>query len=283
MEKKFEPEVVNLVINGQSAGNTGDSALDTHDDKNKHSYWCFTWNNYTLAEMAILVKVLEHECEWFVCQEEIGEQGTPHIQGTLKLKQRKRRSALKKLHHKISWSITRNVECSIQYCLKTKTRNGQQWKYNLKVREEIEVEEPYGWQLKVMDIIKDKPDKRSIHWFWEPDGNVGKSTLCKYLVVRHEAIMATGKTADINHLLSKASSIKIVIVDVPRSQQDYLNYGAIEQVKNGLVFSGKYDSTQLVFNCPHVIVFANAPPDTTKLSEDRWNIYDIRDLVEEMT
>lgn len=68
---------------------------------------------------------------------------------------------------------------------------------------------------------------------------------------------------------------KLIVVDCPRSQQDYINYGAIEQIKNGLIFSGKYEGTQLVFNSPHVIVFANEPPDYSKMSMDRWNVVQI--------
>jgi hypothetical protein len=50
--------------------------------------------------------------------------------------------------------------------------------------------------------------------------------------------------------------------------QDYIDYGAIEQIKNGLVTQG----TRLVFNCPHVIVFSNSEPDRETMSADRWNI-----------
>ena len=65
------------------------------------------------------------------------------------------------------------------------------------------MEEPYGWQSEVMEIIKQKPDKRTIHWFWEPDGCKGKTTLSKYLVVKHNALMLTGKSGDMFNMLSK--------------------------------------------------------------------------------
>ena len=39
----------------------------------------------------------------------------------------------------------------------------------------------------VVDILKTEPDERTIHWFWEPKGNVGKTTLCKWLVVKRGA------------------------------------------------------------------------------------------------
>jgi len=147
--------------------------------------------------------------------------------------------------------------------------------HGVEIPEQLDIDEPYGWQLQVMNILKDKPDKRTIHWFWEPSGNVGKSTLCKYLVVKHGALMLTGKSADMFHMLAKfPNKRKIILVDCPRSQQDYLNYGALEMVKTGLVFSGKYEGSQLVFNSPHVIVFANSPPVNMEanFSMDRWKI-----------
>jgi hypothetical protein len=85
--------------------------------------------------------------------------------------------------------------------------------------------------------------------------------------------MLTGKSNDMYHMMSKfPDKNELFIVDCPRSQQDYINYGAIEQIKNGLVFSGKYEGAQLVFNCPHIFVFANVPPDESKMSLDRWNV-----------
>jgi len=57
-----------------------------------------------------------------------------------------------------------------------------------------------------------------------------------------------------------------------------MNYGAIEQVKNGLVFSGKYESSMLIFNPPHVVIFANDTPDESMYSNDRWHIHKITDF-----
>ena len=86
-----------------------------------------------------------------------------------------------------------------------------------------------------MDIIKTKPDKRTIWWFWESEGNVGKSALVKYLVVKHDALMITGKSNDIYYIKSKIpSKRKLFICDISRSVMEYVNYGAIEQIKNGL-------------------------------------------------
>lgn len=46
----------------------------------------------------------------------------------------------------------------------------------------------------------------------------------------------------------------------------------IEQIKNGIYFSGKYESQMKYDKPPHVVVFSNTMPDQSKLSADRWNI-----------
>lgn len=242
-------------------------------------YWFFTWNNWVEAERCLLHRILEKECEWFVYQEEKGESQTTHLQGTIKLKSKKRLTALKKWHSAIHWEETKHVVSSIEYCSKEETRNGKQWLYGIDVPQPIKVHEPRGWQLSVMDILNQEPDDRTIHWFWEPNGNVGKSQLCKYLVVKRDAVMLTGKSNDMFHQLSKLKNPVLVLVDVPRTSVEYINYGAIEQIKNGLIFSGKYEGAQLVFNSPHVIVFANIPPDYSAMSADRWKVYDISSML----
>lgn len=262
-----------------SGGNTKTTRETCTKEKKKrdnmHMYWFFTWYDYKDQEEH-MDHMFRGMCDWFVFQEEICPSTcTPHIQGTLKLKKRSRFTEMQKIHNEIHWEWTRSIKKSIAYCSKEKTKmpNGKRWVYGIDIPEPLEYNEPYGWQLDIMDIIKEKPNDRTIHWIWEEKGGVGKSKLCKYLGIKHNALMVSGKSSDIYHALTAfPEKRKLILVDVPRSTQDYINYGAIEQVKNGFVFSGKYESTQLIFNCPHVIVFANEEPDYRKISEDRWDV-----------
>lgn len=241
-------------------------------------YWFFTFNNYMdhLDQMDHLLLVLRHECDWFVFQEETGESGTPHLQGTLKLKYRKRLSGMKKLNSKIHWEPTKCVTKSIAYATKQETRSGQQWTYNLQIEEIVTPCRPYGWQLEVLDIVKGPRAKRLIHWFWESKGSVGKSDLSIYLYLKHNALLVSGKSTDMFHQLAKyPDRRKVIIVDVPRDVQRYVNYGALEMIKNGFVHSGKYKGSQICFVPPHVIVFANQPPALQRMSTDRWHVVNI--------
>lgn len=267
--------------NSEGSGNTVNAAPNSKKQGTEAVNWLFTFNNYEESDIARLESIFNSECKLYVFQEETGENGTPHLQGVISLLGRGQRlSALKKWDPSIHWEKCRSLNNSIKYCCKLETRTGNVYFKNIKpslIKDTIEVEEPYGWQLVVTDIIEKKPDKRSIHWFVDERGNMGKSTLCKYLVVKHNALLLNGKCNDMFHMLSKHDNKKLILVDIPRCTQEFrIDYGAIEQIKNGLMFSGKYEGSQIVFNCPHVIVFSNNYPDTSKMSSDRWKIYKIR-------
>jgi hypothetical protein len=72
-------------------------------------------------------------------------------------------------------------------CNNSKNISGRIYHYGIPIpprNRPIDIEEPYGWQTEIINLLKDKPDKRTIHWYWEDKGNVGKTTLCKYLVIK---------------------------------------------------------------------------------------------------
>lgn len=240
-------------------------------------YWCFTFNNYTTTDIETIEAIFKVECDWYLFQEEIGNvEKTPHLQGCVKFKGKgKRLTEVIKYNKDIHWEKTNKVSPSIIYACRADKRapNGQLFYHNItlpEIAEPIELTEPYGWQLEVMDILKEKPHPRHIYWFWEETGNIGKTELCKYLAVKHQATIITGKTSDIFNAVLRAKSKKIFIVNIPKSLQDFVNYGAIEAVKDGLLYSGKYEGGQVVFNRPHIFVFSNQPPDRTKMSEDKF-------------
>lgn len=235
-----------------------------------HGYWCFTFNNYEDSDMDLLDQLFRHECEWFVFQEEKGEEGTPHLQGTLKLKKRVRLSYLKKLHGSIHWEATKAVKSSIVYCTKEATRNGKIISYGIQVKRPVKVYEPRGWQLEIIDIIKEEPDDRSIYWYWEPKGNLGKTQICKYLIKHKLAFLMDGLKKDMACAIKDhINELNAIVINLCRSEGNDLSYSGLESIKDGLIFNTKYQSGGLIFNSPHVFVFANSPPQCGMLSKDR--------------
>lgn len=162
-------------------------------------YWLGTFNNYTKDECDILVKELNEKCEKFIMQEEVGENGTPHLQMKICF-EKKARPVGAFTSKKIHWESSKMWK-GWEYCAKDDTHMGQRWSKG--IPRPLKINEPYGWQMKVIEIIKQEPDERSIYWFWEPDGGVGKTVFCKYLIVKHKALLVSGKASDMKCTIAR--------------------------------------------------------------------------------
>jgi len=136
------------------------------------------------------------------------------------------------------------------------------------------------WQLALDQKLNEPPDRR-LFWMYETTGNVGKTWMSSYLrITRNAVVLQIAKKADLAHIISKSSS-GVYIFDLARSSEEgsvSVVYELIEQLKNGYIISGKYDSRAFSFAQPHVIVFANYAPDRSKLSADRWDVTNISPL-----
>jgi len=125
----------------------------------------------------------------------------------------------------------------------------------------------FTWQKGVMDMIADPPNDRQILWVYDACGNHGKTYLAKYLVQEHNAFYTNGgKSVDLTYAYAGES---IVIFDYVRDAKEFVGYGVIEQLKNGILMSTKYEAGMKRFPVPHVIVLANFRAAEGKFSEDR--------------
>lgn len=124
------------------------------------------------------------------------------------------------------------------------------------------------WQRDLWQELATVPDERTVHWFHDESGNAGKTWFSKLVLSVSDCVrFENGKSCDVKHAYAGE---RVVFFDLSRSQSEHVNYEVIESIKNGVMFSSKYDSRQKLFPPPHVIVFANFAPDFTKLSQDRW-------------
>lgn len=247
-----------------------------------------TWNNYkkeSIKKLITLSKVIK-----YAIQEEMAESGTPHLQGCIVFSKRRtfewlRRQTGKDCH----WEAARNIAACAEYCTKLETRDGKQWVRGFKTkgtRKQKEEEIPYviidpldgktlyGYQKKIMQIVKGPKDPRKIYWFWSEKGNIGKSALAKHLALKHNAYCVGGKFADafcaIAECVKRKEHPQVIMFDLPRAMGNKISYIALEKIKDGMFFSPKYESAQCIFNTPHLIVFANQPPVREEVSLDRW-------------
>lgn len=246
----------------------------------KFRNWFFTLNNYTDADIAYWQNKESCPAKKFIFQEETGSQtGTKHLQGYFELANpRTFKGLITELGPQYHIEVSRNKQASIAYCQKLETRTGKVYSKGYRKPPKV-LKNLYPWQQKIVDLINTEPDDRTINWYWDEKGGCGKSALAKYLCVNYDAMYVSGKAADIKYAIGEYlkahDDLKVVIYDITRSLEAYVSYQSIEEVKNGIFFSGKYESEQMIFNSPHVIIFANFEPDESKLSADRWRIINL--------
>lgn len=157
--------------------------------------------------------------------------------------------------------------------LKRAKRAYEMEKRQLEAENEMEEFEPReGWQKELVEMLRGEPDNRTVHWYVDVDGGKGKTTFCRGYKEKKLFYTTGGKYADIFYAYEYQP---VVVFDLTREKMDSVPYGAMEALKNGLVFSGKYESQQKRFKSPWVIVMANFWPDRSKLSMDRWRIHNL--------
>lgn len=86
------------------------------DPMSKH--WCFTLNNYTEVDYA---QLLGAPHDYVVIGKEVGENGTPHLQGYIIFVNRKRLSGCKKINPRAHWEMkskNSTVREAAEYCKK---------------------------------------------------------------------------------------------------------------------------------------------------------------------
>jgi len=133
-----------------------------------------------------------------------------------------------------------------------------------------------GWQSELSEALNQPPDTRQVRWYWESTGNVGKSHFATHwadTTGRLGYVVTGGRHQDITFAYDFE---RVVFFDYTRDNQETIPYSLMETFKNGYFLNTKYESTPVRFTPPHVVVFANIPPDLSKLSRDRWLVVEIK-------
>lgn len=254
----------------------------------KGRFFAFTWNNYTISDMEHIKGYMANNYTYYFGEEIAPTTGTPHLQGCLEFKNEVSREKLRKEFPGMSIDFCKkSIWANRKYCGKDGKihtnmiiKKSLEQEYNEFMQEEYKNIIWKPWQQKVIDILESKPDRRKIHWFWEEEGNTGKSFLARYIEWKYKCVIVNGKQSDVfngikTYIESKEQYPNVVIIDIPRVNENYVCYGTMEKIKDGLFYSGKYEGGTIRLLPLHLIVFTNFPPDTTKLSKDRWDIYKI--------
>lgn len=241
--------------------------------------WFFTFNNPDDIE----VEQLEHlfvtaGCSAYVFQLEMGEEDTPHYQGSVYFKNPV--VMPKYIDQRIHWEFCRNWRAAVDYCSKEDTRIAGPWFMGVKPKKAPlkVISELRPWQAEIATMLREEPDDRSVYWFWESVGNVGKTAFAKWIAVNFNALILSGKCADMKYAVAqyvRKRPLKVAVICLARANEEFVSYEALEVIKDGMFFSGKYEADMVLYNSPHVIVFANFAPKMEMLSSDRWNVKEI--------
>ncbi len=133
--------------------------------------WFLTWNNYQPNSIGVLLSITG--LVKYVIQEEIGENGTPHLQGVMCFKHAKLWSTLRG-HAEIYWKPARNIMACKQYCSKIETSNGKLWVKGFtvasRVIDPLNGKQLYGYQKEIIDMCVGVADDRRIYWYWSDKG-----------------------------------------------------------------------------------------------------------------
>lgn len=253
----------------------GNTITPGPDTRTISKYQCYLWMITLKSDGETTASQLSQElkgfCKKFTFQKEKGEStGYEHWQIFISLKTKEYFGTVKNLFPSDAHiEPCKNGWKAEQYCKKSDTRI--EGPYNEKSTFLKTIDNLYEWQEKLKNIlVKDCDDDRVIHWYWDKEGCKGKTAFCKYMLIHHDAtIIGNGAMKDIAYVIDNP---KIVLMNITRSSEEHINYGAIESIKDGLIFSAKYESKTKVFNSPHVVVLANFEPKKDMLSKDRWNI-----------
>lgn len=140
---------------------------------------------------------------------------------------------------------------------------------------EVEEHVLHTWQKDLESTLSENPNNRDVIFVVDDIGNSGKTWFAKHYCKSHEdaQYMEPGKKADMAYALETTK--RVLFINVTRQQVEHIQYSFIESVKDGLVFSPKYESGMKYLPKMHVVVLMNQEPDMTLLSKDRYKIINL--------
>jgi len=299
--------------------------------------WCFTLNNPVPQDINLLTDLINdvgtNGITYLVYGREIGEQGTPHLQGFVCFSSRKRFGTVRRIiGHRAHIEVARGTTAqAADYCKKdgdfveggqppaggpreraptiTDFRNwilerdernlahpssrdicrefpGLYCRYGARLVETAALLLPVpplvglplnDWQTRLHERLNQEADDRTIIFCVDEDGGKGKSFFCRYYLTHNEGVtqvLSVGKRDDIAHAVDVSKSV--FLFNMPRGGMEFMQYTILEQLKDRMIFSPKYNSiTKVLFKQPHVVVFCNEYPDMTKMSGDRYEMFNL--------
>ncbi len=279
----------NSVNSVKDLGNTKDQ-IPVKKTKKKQSSpakrWCFTLNNYTEEEISAIVEQFKEftDCAFF--SQEVGEEGTPHLQGYVEFIVQRRPMSVIDCTTRIHWGDKDGKPCTrkatreknLKYCIKD---GDLVFSWGLpKPLKTLGIDEMHYYQSGLLELIEVEPNDRDIIWLYGGK-NIGKTAILRYICIKKEGVILPVSK---RHALSQVMKIEtgrsahkedpIYCMNLTADESHYQKhemFSILEAVKDRIFSAafGTESNGMCIFNTRHIVVMANEPPDFTKTEIDR--------------
>lgn len=253
-----------------------------------------TLNTPTTQDIVFLKNYIKNYAKNAIWQIECGEKGErEHYHAHIELRNAKTFNTIKSAFPKAHIEAVKDRIEDIKYCCKKKTRiDGPFITGKIKMPEEEEEEEQllpdekmYPWQRALTYLLETEQNTDYIHYIYDNRTHTGKTELGKELYERGKGktIYVTGCSNNIKCFICALKEEKNIMVDtiifnIPRSES--VDYVALEEIKDGIFFSGKYEpKIWYSRKRPNVVVFSNNKP-SEKISTHKLNTWTINEKLE---
>lgn len=229
---------------------------------------------------------------YFIFQLELGEDNKRyHLQGYIQLSIKARFTEWKDIECGAHFEPSKGSRIqNDSYCSKsdTKVLGPTIWdksKIPLYTPEQLHMvseDKLYDFQKQILNIIRKCNSDRYIYWFYSEKTSIGKTMIGKHLMYYDDFGLVAGDNKDIMCAIVGKDGRKPL-------KKGYLfnfsndknlrkvSYTSMEQMKDGFIFSPKYESGGMLVPPFRCVCFANGPPVVR--NSDRWRIFEIRDGV----
>lgn len=232
--------------------------------------YCFTWNNYKEEDINF---IKSYKSDYLIFGEEIGESGTPHLQGYIEFAGTKKLETLHKHMPKVHWEPRRGTqEQAITYCKKDgkfheqgeKKTQGERTDLN-KIGEMIlnktfvPSEHPTemiryhkGIQAFTEATYKDRTEPPTVKWLW------GKSKTNKSRTAWEAFGPADSYPKDCSRWWNGYSQQSCIIID---DFDGWWDYRDLLRLLDRYPYSGQTKGGYVKINSPMIYITCEFPPE----------------------
>lgn len=289
---------MNLENSSDSSNEGGNNKTPSSKQCSPAVAWCFTFNNYSEEIVPKFQQIIEKNCKIGFFNKEIGESNTPHLQGYIEFKTKKR--PLNIFPTGCHWEKAKGCkDANFKYCSKDAGEDcNMTFSFGYKKKPEIRViKKLRPFQADIEKMLLGPVNDGKVIWIYDKVGQLGKTELLRYLYNKHKMPFSYGgKAADIVNLVFNHKEYlldndnAVMIYNFGRDvDNDKISYKSMEQISDGCISNTKFETGCFICNKPHVLVLANCLPKESALTKSRWiikaidNDYRLIDYTEQKT